>query len=32
MVFCGELALEVGRLPNAGDDVGRPELAHHEDL
>jgi hypothetical protein len=31
MTLCGELALEEDRLPN-GDDVGRPELAHHLDL
>jgi len=29
MALCGELALEVDRLPNGGGDVGRPELAHH---
>jgi len=29
MAFCGELALKMDRLPNDGDDVGRPQLAHH---
>jgi hypothetical protein len=30
MTLCGELALEEDRLPNGdGEDVGRPEVAHH---
>jgi hypothetical protein len=28
MALCGEFALEEDRLPNGGDDVGRPELGH----